>query len=119
MPDIEELPVGLPKMSNVSLRAVLRRLCGEINGTCLVHSNYVEITTATCTHLVTDLMAYAPGMHTSTADVLAVLEEETPRPASERPGTIDPAARSLLAKARSTTWNTPSIPAQPGRQAFQ
>ncbi|HYT92315.1 MAG TPA: VIT domain-containing protein, partial [Gemmataceae bacterium] len=53
-----------------------------------------------------DLIAYAPGMDTHEADVLAVLEAEAlPHPAS-RPGKIDAAARALLDRARVKGWRT-------------
>src|SRR5262249_39630067 len=45
--NVEELPVGLPKMSNVSLGTILRLLSGQINGTYLVRRDYIEITTGT------------------------------------------------------------------------
>src|SRR5207302_1796002 len=53
-----------------------------------------------------DLIAYAPGMDTSEADALAVLEAESlPHPAN-RPGKIDDAARALLDRARVQGWLT-------------
>ena len=52
----------------------------------------------------TDLVAYAPGMSSSPADVRAVLEAEAaPRFGSKR-GSIDPAARKLIDAARTTEW---------------
>src|SRR5262249_8118741 len=51
----------------------------------------------------TDLLAYAPGMNTSWADVLAVLEAEAGSKQIAT-GSIDPAARKLIDKARSAGW---------------
>src|SRR5262249_35676760 len=51
----------------------------------------------------TDLLAYAPGMNTSRADVLAVLEAEAGSKQIAT-GSIDPAARKLIDKARSAGW---------------
>jgi hypothetical protein len=42
---VEDQPVKLPKMTNVSLGTVLRMLTAQINGTWLVRRDYVEITT--------------------------------------------------------------------------
>ncbi len=57
-----------------------------------------------------DLVAYAPGMSSSPADVRAVLEAEAaPRFGSKR-GTIDPAARRIIDAARTNEWRTTLIP---------
>src|SRR5262249_25550904 len=53
-----------------------------------------------------DLVSYAPGMNTSGADVLAVLEAEAPPDAASSPGRIEPAARELIDKARAAGWQT-------------
>ncbi len=42
--------------------------------------------------IFTDLLAYAPGMNTSRADMLATIEAEVLPPKNSGPGTIDPAA---------------------------
>src|SRR5262249_36549930 len=44
----------------------------------------------------TDLPSYAPGMNTSRADVLAVLETEAEPDPEDAPGQIDPAAALLI-----------------------
>lgn len=54
----------------------------------------------------TDLLAYAPGMNTSYADILAVLEKEAPSPKSTKTGRIDQAARQLIDRARNAGWRT-------------
>jgi tetratricopeptide (TPR) repeat protein len=60
--------------------------------------------------LFTDLLQYAPSLSSTWADVLATLEEEADV-APPKLGSIDPAARKLLDKARSADWQTLSIPA--------
>src|SRR5262249_50690590 len=62
-----------------------------------------------------DLIAYAPGMNTSLADLQAVLEAEaTPNLASE-PGQNDGGARRLIETARSGGWQTVARPGAMGR----
>jgi tetratricopeptide (TPR) repeat protein len=64
-----------------------------------------------------DLLAYAPGMNTSQADLEAVLAEEALPSRSITAGKIDAGARELLDKARLTGWHTWTIPGnanQPG-----
>jgi tetratricopeptide (TPR) repeat protein len=57
-----------------------------------------------------DLLSYAPAMHTNLADVLAVLEAESPAIATEaRPGKIDDRARRLIERARGAGWQTATI----------
>lgn len=60
-------------------------------------------------HLYYDLVAHAPGMNTSEADIRAVLEAEvTPK----RPltlGKVDPKAKQLIERARSSGWRTLSV----------
>jgi tetratricopeptide (TPR) repeat protein len=61
--------------------------------------------------LFTDLLQYAPGLHTAYADVLATLEEEADV-AAPKLGSIDSAARKLIDRARSSDWQSLAIPAQ-------
>ena len=56
-----------------------------------------------------DLVSYAPGMSTSRADVLAILEAETA--SFDKPGRIDAAARRLFDKARPSGWQALQLPA--------
>ncbi len=58
-----------------------------------------------------DLVAYAPGMNTSWADIDAVLEAEALPVRFLKQGQIDPGARDLLDKARKHGWQTLTIPA--------
>ncbi len=60
--------------------------------------------------LFTDLLQYAPGLSTAWADVLGALEEEADV-AAPKLGSIDPAARKLIDKARAADWQTLTIPA--------
>lgn len=52
----------------------------------------------------TDLVAYAPGMRTSRADTLAVIEAEAAPRAGIRKGAIDPEARKRIEAARESAW---------------
>jgi tetratricopeptide (TPR) repeat protein len=55
--------------------------------------------------LFSDLLAYAPGMNTSEADIAAVIEAEAiPGPHGKR-GQIDAGARALFARARMAGWH--------------
>lgn len=68
--------------------------------------------------LFSDLVAYASGMNTSQADVLAVLEAEAVPSPRSKPGQIDTAARQLLDKARPSGWQTLTFSAEANRPAF-
>jgi hypothetical protein len=56
--------------------------------------------------LFTDLVSYAPGLNTSTADIQAVLDAEAAPQLRNAPGHIDPEARVLIEKARLGGWQT-------------
>jgi hypothetical protein len=60
--------------------------------------------------LFTDLVSYAPGLNTSRADLLAVLEAEAAPNLRNSPGKIDPAALALIDRARQTGWQALTIP---------
>ena len=51
-----------------------------------------------------DLLAYAPGMNTSWADIQAVCEAEGPKDFVPASGKIDAGAARLIEKARSASW---------------
>lgn len=51
-----------------------------------------------------NILNYAPGMQTSTADLLAVLDAESKPSQSTALGVIDEAARRIIEKARSLGW---------------
>jgi hypothetical protein len=59
-----------------------------------------------------DLVSYAPGLNTTEADIAAVLEAEVPPEPGDKPGTIDPAARALIDRARAGGWQAATFPAQ-------
>jgi tetratricopeptide (TPR) repeat protein len=63
----------------------------------------------------TDLLSYAPGLNTSRADLLAVLDEEAAPDLSQTPGTIDPQARKLIDRARQSGWQTLTLSAGEGK----
>jgi tetratricopeptide (TPR) repeat protein len=54
--------------------------------------------------LFSDLLAYAPGMNTSLADLRAVVEAEAAPSPRLAAGQIDPAARALIDRARAAGW---------------
>ncbi|MBX3468039.1 MAG: FecR domain-containing protein [Planctomycetes bacterium] len=66
--------------------------------------------------LTADLLAFAPGMDTSQADVLAVLAAEASLPG---PGRVDPAAAALVERARRAPWTTVTLLDDEGREAGQ
>jgi hypothetical protein len=68
--------------------------------------------------LFDDLLAYAPGMNTARADVLAVLEAEGPATPEVAPGRIDPDARRLIDRARAAGWRKVTFPGRDGKPAF-
>jgi tetratricopeptide (TPR) repeat protein len=59
---------------------------------------------------VQDLLAFAPGMETTQADVLAVVEREAQRVNSAVRGKIDRAAKRLIERARSGGWSQVEVP---------
>ncbi len=65
-----------------------------------------------------DLVSYAPGMDTSRADLLAVVEAEAAPLPMSRPGTVDDGARRLFEKARPQGWRTLTFPAEGNRPGF-
>jgi ferric-dicitrate binding protein FerR (iron transport regulator) len=65
-----------------------------------------------------DLVAYAPGMNTRQADILAVLEAEAAIGLHPEPVAIDPNARKLLARAREVGWQELTTPAGPSQAAI-
>jgi tetratricopeptide (TPR) repeat protein len=54
--------------------------------------------------IFTDLVAYAPGMNTSRADILTVVEAEALPIRRTAPGRIDAGARVLIDRARDADW---------------
>jgi ferric-dicitrate binding protein FerR (iron transport regulator) len=56
-----------------------------------------------------NILNYAPGMQTSTADLLAVIDAESKPSRQLAHGTIDEAARRLVDKARSLGWEEVAI----------
>ncbi|MBV9124538.1 MAG: hypothetical protein JO112_14365 [Planctomycetes bacterium] len=62
-----------------------------------------------------DLVAYAPGMNTSQADIQAVLEAEAAPHLGSGPGRIDPAARKLIDRARQGGWQQLTLLASAGK----
>ncbi len=61
-------------------------------------------------HLFTDLLTYAPGLNTSEADILAVLEAEAMPDLRQAPGRIDSEARKLIDATRTDSWRQLALP---------
>jgi hypothetical protein len=57
-----------------------------------------------------DLVAYAPGLNTSAADVRAVIEAEAAPDAASKVGVIDDGVRALFDKARPAGWRSLTVP---------
>src|SRR5262249_54341852 len=68
--------------------------------------------------LFSDLVAYAPGMDTSRADIQAALEAEAMPARSGKLGQIDDGARRLLDKARPDGWQTLQLHGESNGPAF-
>lgn len=68
--------------------------------------------------LFRDLVAYAPGLNTSTADVRAVLEAEAAPEFSSALGHIEPKARQLIEAARSSGWQKVALSTGAGKEDF-
>ena len=64
-----------------------------------------------------DLLAYAPGLNTTWADVEAAVEAEGRPDPRTAPGVIDPEARKLIDAARGAGWERVALPARAGRPA--
>src|SRR5262249_6723249 len=69
--------------------------------------------------LYSDLTLYAPGLHTSAADIQAVLEVEAKDLPLPRTGKIDDAARKLIERARSVGWRKVVYPSQAKESGFE
>jgi ferric-dicitrate binding protein FerR (iron transport regulator) len=67
--------------------------------------------------LFTDLVAFAPALNTTWADILGVLEAEAALDLGA-PGTVEPAARALIDGARAAGWRTLTVPAAGGVPAW-
>src|SRR5262249_28320495 len=65
-----------------------------------------------------DLLAYAPGLNTSSADIQAVLEAEAAPDSRAKSGHIDAGARKLIDKAWTSGWQALTIPGEAGRVGY-
>jgi tetratricopeptide (TPR) repeat protein len=61
-----------------------------------------------------DLVAYAPGMNTCNADILAVLEAEARLAHPPTPGNVSADARRLIERARGLGWQRVTLPTADG-----
>ena len=105
-------------LKGMSLRSALRLMLGELGLTYFAGNDAIWITTAYNPTVFCNLLAYAPGMHTSLADVCAVLEAELPRDdaaPTAKTGKIDDQARRLIERARGAGWQTATISDRQGK----
>jgi ferric-dicitrate binding protein FerR (iron transport regulator)/tetratricopeptide (TPR) repeat protein len=65
-----------------------------------------------------DLVAYAPGMNTSQADIHAVLEAEAAPQLRNARGRIEPGAQHLMEQARKNSWQELTLQGKDGKPAF-
>jgi predicted Zn-dependent protease len=65
-----------------------------------------------------NLLAYAPGLNTNIADMMAVLETEAFFHKPQRLGKIDAGARDLIDKARQAGWQKLTVPGKEGQPEF-
>jgi ferric-dicitrate binding protein FerR (iron transport regulator)/tetratricopeptide (TPR) repeat protein len=65
-----------------------------------------------------DLVAYAPGMNTTWADIQAVVDAESRPAGKRRTGSIDPAAKALIDRARSSGWQQVTLSETSGQPEF-
>jgi hypothetical protein len=104
------------KMSELSLEALTERLVLGYGQRSLL---YERPSFAQDPRIFGDLVTYAPGMNTSWADIQAVLEAEAAPEQATAPGTIDPAARALIDKARAAGWQALTLPSQGQKAAVR
>jgi Tfp pilus assembly protein PilF len=62
-----------------------------------------------------DLIAYAPGMNTSLADIQAILEAEALSSKLSKPGKIDAGARKVIDHARASGWQALTLETKNGQ----
>jgi ferric-dicitrate binding protein FerR (iron transport regulator) len=66
-----------------------------------------------------DLIAYAPGLNSTDADLRAVFDAEAAPDLADAPGHVDPAARELIDRSRTPHWQTLTIAGENGRPALR
>jgi tetratricopeptide (TPR) repeat protein len=67
----------------------------------------------------TDLTLYAPGLNTTATDIQAALKTEVRPAAIVRTGTIDPAAKRLIERARRPGWQSLTILSKNKEDSFK
>jgi tetratricopeptide (TPR) repeat protein len=112
--DPSSLPAPEPPGDNVKVAALageLAELTGWLQtGAVCRTMPYRRLAVGDHRRLFDDLLGYAPGMNTTRADILAVLEAEAVPDPEAKPGKIDPAARALIERARRTGWRAVRLP---------
>ena len=91
---------------------IIRRLSHDISAPSLI---YDRLTFTADARLFTDLVSYAPGLNSSRADLLAVLDDEAAPNLHETPGSIDPEVIKLIDRARQAGWQTLTLSTGEGK----
>ncbi len=95
-----------------------RRLLERVNSMPVRAFNYQRPSYQPGPDVFHDLVAYAPGLNTNSADVLGLLDAEAISGAWNKLGTIEPAARKLIEQARPAGWQVLTLPAASGQPAI-
>jgi ferric-dicitrate binding protein FerR (iron transport regulator)/tetratricopeptide (TPR) repeat protein len=107
---IEELRKAVPDEAPLSLNDPQRNRDGDgviaafVNRLAAPPAYYGRPSFSGSFRVFNDLVAYAPGMSSSVADMQAVSEAEAAPRFGSRMGRVDPAARTLIDAARTTDW---------------
>ena len=109
------------KCDGIPLRVVLHRVLSPHKLTYLVTAdNRILIVPKTYAlrlrPSVRDLLLYAPGMHTTRADVLAVLDTEAEIEGKPNTGRVDDDARQLIERSRRHGWRRLAVDQDNGHQ---
>ena len=98
----EELSKALGELSRLKTR---RKVSGILQGINSAPTYYGRPSFSGLERVFTDLVAYAPGMTSLPADIQAVLEAEAAPRSGQRRGTVTPAAKLLIDRARTSNWH--------------
>jgi len=100
-------------------RTLASALAGSIQGFTQRSFLYDRPTFTGDHHFFTDLTLYVPGLNTTATDIQAAIEAEVKPAAIVRTGTIDPAAKALIEKARDAGWQSLTLPGDKKRGDFK
>lgn len=99
-----------PELGKLRAKASNRgRLRGILEDRIQAPREYQRIYFARNERLFTDLVSFAPGMSSLSADAQAVVEDEAAPRFGSRVGRIDPKAKQLVDSVRTATWRETSV----------